>query len=79
MEQRRYPGHNHWFYESQTSPRTAQAAPLVPEAAHIDDRFLLGCYADNAVVQSLLRTNQPPCWQHAIWHSCCFPIALSPR
>jgi len=59
MEQRRYPGHNHWFYESQTSPRTAQAAPLVPEAAHIDDRFLLGCYADNAVVQSLLRTNQP--------------------
>lgn len=59
MEQRRYPGHNHWFYESQTSPRTSQAAPLVPEAAHIDDRFLLGCYADNAVVQSLLRTNQP--------------------
>ena len=41
MEQRRYPGHNHWFYESQTSPRTSQAAPLVPEAAHIDDRFLL--------------------------------------
>lgn len=59
MEQRRYPGHNHWFYESQTSPRTSQAAPLVPEAAHIDDRFLLGCYADNAVVQALLRTNQP--------------------
>ncbi|SFN30488.1 N-terminal domain of uncharacterized protein YciW-containing protein [Candidatus Pantoea varia] len=59
MEQRRYPGHNHWFYESQTSPRIAQAAPLVPEAAHIDDRFLLECYADNVVVQSLLRTNQP--------------------
>lgn len=59
MEQRRYPGHNHWFYESQTSPRTSQAAPLVPEAAHIDDRFLLGCYADNTAVQSLLRTHQP--------------------
>jgi len=59
MEQRRYPGHNHWFYESQTSPRTSQAAPLVPEAAHIDDRFLLGCYTDNDMVQSLLRTNQP--------------------
>lgn len=42
MEQRRYPGHNHWFYESQTSPRTSQAAPLVPEAAHIDDRFFAG-------------------------------------
>lgn len=59
MEQRRYPGHNHWFYESQTSPRTSQAAPLVPEAALIDDRFLLECYADNAVVQSLLRPHQP--------------------
>lgn len=59
MEQRRYPGHNHWFYESQTSPRTSQAAPLVPEAALIDDRFLLECYADNAVVQSLLHTHQP--------------------
>lgn len=59
MEQRRYPGHNHWFYESQTSPRTTQAAPLVPEAAHIDDRFLLGCHASDAVVQSLLRTHQP--------------------
>jgi len=59
MEQRRYPGHNHWFYESQTSPRIAQAAPLVPEAAHIDDRFLLGCYADNTVVESLLHANQP--------------------
>ena len=59
MEQRRYPGHNHWFYESQTSPRTSQAAPLVPEAAHIDDRFLLGCHASDAVVQSLLRTHQP--------------------
>lgn len=59
MEQRRYPGHNHWFYESQTSPLTVQAAPLVPEAAHIDDRFLLGCYADNAAVESLLRTHQP--------------------
>lgn len=59
MEQRRYPGHNHWFYESQTSPRTSQAAPLVPEAAHIDDRFLLGCHADHAGMHSLLRSQQP--------------------
>ncbi|MGJ0126864.1 CMD domain-containing protein [Pantoea sp. RHCKP32] len=59
MEQRRYPGHNHWFYESQTSPRTSQAAPLVPEAAHIDDRFLLGCHGDNAEMLALLRAHQP--------------------
>jgi len=59
MEQRRYPGHNHWFYESQTSPRTSQAAPLVPEAAHIDDRFLLGCHADHAGMHFLLRSQQP--------------------
>ncbi|MDU7867587.1 MAG: oxidoreductase, partial [Pantoea sp.] len=59
MEQRRYPGHNHWFYESQTSPRTSQAAPLVPEAADIDDRFLLGCVSDQLTLPSLLRANQP--------------------
>ncbi|MGD9424871.1 CMD domain-containing protein [Pantoea sp. NSTU24] len=59
MEQRRYPGHNHWFYESQTSPRTSQAAPLVPEAAYIDDRFLLGCHADDAEMQALLKRHNP--------------------
>lgn len=42
MEHRRSPGHDHWFYESQTRPHTSATAPLVPEAAHIDDRFLLG-------------------------------------
>ena len=59
MEQRRYPGHNHWFYESQTSPRTSQAAPLVPEAAHTDDRFLLGSVTDEAETTALLLAHQP--------------------
>lgn len=59
MEQRRYPGHNHWFYESQTSPRTSQAAPLVPEAAHTEDRFLLGSVTDRAETEAVLRANQP--------------------
>ena len=59
MEHRRYPGHNHWFYESQTSPRNSQAAPLVPEAAHIDDRFLLGLQQETSTLQSLLLDNQP--------------------
>jgi len=73
MEQRRYPGHNHWFYESQTSPRTSQAAPLVPEAAHIDDRFLLGCYGDDPVVQSLLYTHQPSLLAARDLAQCLFP------
>lgn len=42
MEQRRSPGHDHWFYESQTRPHAHATAPLVPEAAYIADRFLLG-------------------------------------
>lgn len=59
MQQRRYPGQDHWFYESQTSPRTVQAAPLFPEAAHIDDRFLLGLAQDASVIQPLLQADQP--------------------
>lgn len=41
MEQRRFTGNNHWYHETQTS-LPAQRAPLVPEAATIEDRFLLG-------------------------------------
>jgi uncharacterized protein YciW len=59
MQQRRYPGQDHWFYESQTSPRSVQAAPLFPEAAHVDDRFLLGLAQDASVIQPLLQADQP--------------------
>ncbi|MEZ3500470.1 CMD domain-containing protein [Pantoea sp. KPR_PJ] len=59
MEQRRYPGHNHWFYESQTSPHTTQAEPLVPEAALINDRFLLGLQQEAVSLQPLLQASQP--------------------
>ncbi|MFU9136150.1 CMD domain-containing protein [Erwinia tasmaniensis] len=41
MEQRRFSGNSHWYHETQ-STLTSQAAPLVPEAADIEDRFLLG-------------------------------------
>ncbi|MGE9550084.1 CMD domain-containing protein [Erwinia amylovora] len=41
MEQRRFSGNSHWYHETQ-STLTPQAAPLVPEAAEIEDRFLLG-------------------------------------
>lgn len=48
MEQRRFPGNSHWYHETQ-STLTPHAAPLFPEAAEIEDRFLLGLaqqYAD---------------------------------
>lgn len=41
MEQRRLESHSHWYHETQ-STLAAQAQPLVPEAAEIEDRFLLG-------------------------------------
>lgn len=41
MEQRRFSGNSHWYHETQ-STLTPHAAPLVPEAAEIEDRFLLG-------------------------------------
>ncbi|WP_239954848.1 oxidoreductase [Pantoea sp. Z09] len=59
MELRRYPGHNHWFYESQTSPHAVQAEPLVPEAALINDRFLLGLQQEASALQPLLQASQP--------------------
>ncbi|MBE5251779.1 CMD domain-containing protein [Mixta mediterraneensis] len=78
MEQRRYPGHNHWFYESQTSPRTSQAAPLVPEAAHINDRFLLGLQQEAHALQSLLHVNQPALLAARDLSQVLFPASLTP-
>ncbi len=59
MEQRRSPGHDHGFYESQTRPHHAAVTPLVPEAAHIDDRFLLGLQQEASALQPLLTRFQP--------------------
>lgn len=59
MEQRRSPGHDHWFYESQTRPNSTATAPLVPEAAYIDDRFLLGLQQEATALQPLLSRFQP--------------------
>ncbi|MCX8955981.1 CMD domain-containing protein [Erwinia psidii] len=41
MEQRRFSGNSHLYHETQCT-LTAPTAPLVPEAAEIGDRFLLG-------------------------------------
>ena len=59
MEQRRSPGHDHWFYESQTRPPSQATAPLVPEAAYIEDRFLLGVQQEATALQPVLNRFQP--------------------
>lgn len=41
MEQRRVSGKNHWYHETQSSTCPSDVLPLVPEAAHVEDRFLL--------------------------------------
>ena len=41
MEQRRVYGKSHWYHETQSRATRGDALPLVPEAAHVDDRFLL--------------------------------------
>lgn len=77
MEQRRYPGHNHWFYESQASPRTSQAAPLVPDAADLEDRFLLGLHQHSAAPESLLAAFQPALLAARDLSQLLFPDALT--
>ncbi|HFZ2392323.1 CMD domain-containing protein [Klebsiella aerogenes] len=41
MEQRRVYGKNHWYHETQSTNSPVEVLPLVPEAADVDDRFLL--------------------------------------
>jgi len=41
MEQSRAHGKSHWYHETQARNQTADVLPLVPEAAHHTDRFLL--------------------------------------
>lgn len=58
MEQRRFAGHNLWLYESQARPYTSTTAPLVPEAAHVDDRFLLGLQQSDCSLAPLFHASQ---------------------
>ncbi|MGU3522581.1 CMD domain-containing protein [Enterobacteriaceae bacterium C23F] len=41
MEQSRAHGKSHWYHETQSRNQAADVLPLVPEAAHFADRFLL--------------------------------------
>ncbi|WP_437612896.1 CMD domain-containing protein [Erwinia sp. V71] len=58
MEQRRYPGNQHWYHETQSSVSAEKGSPLVPEAAEVEDRFLLGLMQQaDAPLQSTLRSH----------------------
>ncbi|QIU88707.1 CMD domain-containing protein [Yokenella regensburgei] len=50
MEQRRVNGKSQWYHETQSRSNPLEVLPLVPEAAHVDCRFLL----DLCVPDSLL-------------------------
>ncbi|EGE4653718.1 carboxymuconolactone decarboxylase family protein [Salmonella bongori serovar 40:z35:-] len=41
MEQRRQAGKSHWYHETQSSLSSQTVSPLIPEAASVNDRFLL--------------------------------------
>ncbi|MCS3430108.1 carboxymuconolactone decarboxylase family protein [Klebsiella sp. BIGb0407] len=41
MEQRSFSGKSQWYHETQSSQNLTNIQPLVPEAAEVDDRFLL--------------------------------------
>lgn len=51
MEQRRRDtAKNHWYHETQSSRRPDDVLSLVPEAAHVQDRFLLDLAVDDALL-----------------------------
>ncbi|WP_158781573.1 oxidoreductase [Pantoea sp. BAV 3049] len=77
MEQRRFSGNSHWYHETQ-STLTSQAAPLVPEAADIEDRFLLGlaplCEGE---LKNILQQAQPALLASRDLYQLLFPRQLS--
>ncbi|WP_220710240.1 CMD domain-containing protein [Enterobacter cancerogenus] len=49
MEQRRFSGKGHWYHETQSNHSQSDVLPLVPEAANVDDRFLLDLALPDAI------------------------------
>lgn len=52
MEPRRDSGKNHWYHETQSRTQHSDVMPLVPEAAHVDDRFLLDLALPDALLSA---------------------------
>jgi hypothetical protein len=68
MEQRRVNGKNHWYHETQSTICPVDVLPLVPEAAHVEDRFLL----DLTLPEAWLRAHAAGYARAASW-----PTAVS--
>ncbi|STS81999.1 oxidoreductase [Klebsiella pneumoniae] len=69
MEPRRVNGKNHWYHETQSTICPVDVLPLVPEAAHVEDRFLLDLTLPPPGYVPTLTGYTP----HASWPNCCFP------
>lgn len=77
MEQRRFPGNSHWYHETQ-STLTLHAAPLFPEAAVIEDRFLLGLAQQyQAGLRQTLLQSQPAMLASRDLYQLLFPQQLT--
>ena len=59
MEQRRQSGKGHWYHETQSNHCPADVLPLVPEAAYVDDRFLLDLALSDAILDTHERWLEP--------------------
>ncbi|EXU76874.1 CMD domain-containing protein [Erwinia mallotivora] len=76
MEQRRFSGNSHWYHETQCT-LSAPAAPLVPEAAGIEDRFLLDLVPlCSAELNALLEQAQPALLASRELYQLLFPAQL---
>ncbi|MEZ2585943.1 CMD domain-containing protein [Kluyvera intermedia] len=52
MEPRQVSGKNHWYHETQSRTQHSDVMPLVPEAAYVDDRFLLDLTLPDALLSA---------------------------
>lgn len=59
MEQRRVNGKNHWYHETQSTICPVDVLPLVPEAAHVEDRFLLDLTLPRELLEAHARWLMP--------------------
>ena len=60
MEQRRVYGKNHWYHETQSTICPVDVLPLVPEAAHVEDRFLLDLTLPESCSRRMRAGLRPP-------------------
>ncbi|HBL7321677.1 CMD domain-containing protein [Enterobacter kobei] len=72
MEQRRFSGKGHWYHETQSNHAQSDALPLVPEAANVDDRFLLDLALPDEIVAACTGWLTPA---RALCHQL-FPLSL---